>query len=293
VGFGRDTEVLSEVCGGVPSATLSIMRLSVVVPMYNERSTIRQCLQRVLDVPFDKEIVVVDDASTDDSAGIVAALASEHVGSIQLITHRKNHGKGAALRTGITHATGDVIVIQDADLEYDPSDYPTLVGPIVRGNADVVYGSRFLAGEHRVLYFWHSVGNRLLTLLSNALTNLNLTDMETCYKVFKRGALQNFVIESDRFGFEPEITAKVAKSPCVVYEVPISYHGRTYAQGKKITWRDGCAAIVHIVQYNVLRRPEQCWKRPWAEIPGLVTTAGSARGERDLLHRHEVDQVVE
>ena len=212
MGFGRETEVLSEVCGGVPSATLSIMRLSVVVPMYNERSTIRQCLQRVLDVPFDKEIVVVDDASTDDSAGIVAALASEHVGSIQLITHRKNHGKGAALRTGITHATGDVIVIQDADLEYDPSDYPTLVAPIVRGNADVVYGSRFLAGEHRVLYFWHSVGNRLLTLLSNALTNLNLTDMETCYKVFKRGALQNFVIESDRFGFEPEITAKVAKA---------------------------------------------------------------------------------
>jgi glycosyltransferase involved in cell wall biosynthesis len=271
------------------------MRLSVVVPMYNERSTIRQCLLRVLNVPFDKQIVVVDDASTDDSVRIVETLASEHVGSIQLITHGKNQGKGAALRTGILHATGDVIVIQDADLEYDPSDYPALVGPIARGNADVVYGSRFLAGEHRVLYFWHSVGNRLLTLLSNALTNLNLTDMETCYKVFKRGALQNFVIESDRFGFEPEITAKVAKSPCVVYEVPISYHGRTYAQGKKITWRDGCAAIVHIVQYNVLRRPEQCWKRPRAEVPGLVAVpvVGTADREPEPLRGTEVEEVLE
>jgi glycosyltransferase involved in cell wall biosynthesis len=265
------------------------MRLSVIVPMYNERSTIRQCLRRVLDAPFDKEIIVVDDASTDDSVRLVEAVASEHTGSIRLIAHTRNQGKGAALRTGIMHATGDVIVVQDADLEYDPRDYPALVGPIARGHADVVMGSRFLGGEHRVLYFWHSVGNQLLTLLSNALTNLNLTDMETCYKAFKRGALQNFVIESNRFGFEPEITAKVAKSPCVVYEVPISYHGRTYAQGKKITWRDGCAAIVHIMRYNLLRRPEQCWKRSWAEIPGLVvgTRTGAAHGEPDPSRERE------
>jgi glycosyltransferase involved in cell wall biosynthesis len=270
------------------------MRLSVIVPMYNERSTIRQCLRRVLDAPFDKEIIVVDDASTDGSAGLVETVASEHAGSIRLITHAHNQGKGAALRTGIMHATGDVVVVQDADLEYDPRDYPALVGPIARGHADVVMGSRFLGGEHRVLYFWHSVGNQLLTLLSNALTNLNLTDMETCYKAFRRGALQNFVIESNRFGFEPEITAKVAKSPCVVYEVPISYHGRTYAQGKKITWRDGCAAIVHIVRYNLLRRPEQCWKRSWAEVHGLVagTMAGTAPGEPDTVRRSAVDEFV-
>jgi glycosyltransferase involved in cell wall biosynthesis len=270
------------------------MRLSVIVPMYNERSTIRECLRRVLDAPFEKEIIVVDDASTDDSVRVVETLASEHVGSIQLITHARNQGKGAALRTGIMHATGDVVVIQDADLEYDPRDYPALVGPIARGHADVVLGSRFLGGEHRVLYFWHSVGNQLLTLLSNALTNLNLTDMETCYKAFKRSALQNFVIESDRFGFEPEITAKVAKSPCVVYEVPISYHGRTYAQGKKITWRDGCAAIVHIIRYNLLRTPEQCWKRSWAEVPGLVAVGalGTPYAPPDALAGSEVNEAA-
>jgi glycosyltransferase involved in cell wall biosynthesis len=250
------------------------MLLTVVVPVFNEHRTLRECLRRVVAAPFDKEILVVDDASTDRSPAIVREMAASYPG-IRLLAHPVNRGKGAALRTGIAEAAGDIVIIQDADLEYDPADYPALVNPIAAGNADVVFGSRFLGGEHRVLYFWHSVGNQLLTLLSNAFTNLNLTDMETCYKAFRRVVIQNLVLESDRFGFEPEVTAKVAKSPCVVYEVPISYRGRTYAQGKKITWHDGVAALGHILRYNLFRGAEQCCRAPWGDVRGLVEQRGS------------------
>jgi glycosyltransferase involved in cell wall biosynthesis len=250
------------------------MLLSIVIPVYNERRTIRECLTRVLASPFSKEIIIVDDASTDGTRAIVDELAAEWPHVIRVCAHDRNRGKGAALQTGFSRAEGDVVIVQDADLEYDPEDYPQLVRPIAAGKADVVFGSRFLSGEHRVLSFWHSVGNRTLTLLSNAFTNLNLTDMETCYKAFRREVIQNIVLESDRFGFEPEITAKVAKSPCVIYEVPVSYHGRTYAQGKKITWRDGFAAFGHILRFNVFRRPDACRHRPWTEIETLVERRG-------------------
>jgi glycosyltransferase involved in cell wall biosynthesis len=246
------------------------MKLTVVMPVYNEYRHVAECIRRVLATPYDKEVIVVDDASTDGTSDLLRQLAALYQPVVQLVAHETNRGKGAALRTGIERATGDIVIIQDADLEYDPQDYAIVVGPIERGIADVVFGSRFLGVEHRVLYFWHSVGNRLLTTLSNAFTNLNLTDMETCYKAFRREAIQNFVLENDRFGFEPEITAKLAKSPCVIYEVPISYCGRTYAQGKKITWRDGLAAFIHIVKFNVMRTPEQCVKTPWREYSTLL-----------------------
>jgi glycosyltransferase involved in cell wall biosynthesis len=250
--------------------------LSIVMPVFNERTSFRECLRRVLETPFRKEVIIVDDASTDGTTDLLDRVAKDHPGIVRLIRHELNRGKGAAVRTGIEHATGDIVVIQDADLEYDPRDYAQLVRPIVAGKADVVFGSRFLAGDHRVLYFWHSVGNRFLTLLSNAFTNVNLTDMETCYKAFKRHVIQNVVLESDRFGFEPEVTAKIAKSPCVIYEVPVSYHGRTYAQGKKITWRDGFAAFMHIIRFNLFRTAEACRKRSWKEVPGLIETEPTA-----------------
>jgi glycosyltransferase involved in cell wall biosynthesis len=226
------------------------MKLSVVIPVYNEKSTVEEIIRRVqaVDVGLEKEIVVVDDASTDGTRDILQRQSAENV---RVVLHEKNSGKGGALRTGFSEAGGDIVLVQDADLEYDPREYPKLLAPILEGRADVVYGSRFLGGPHRVLFFWHSVGNRLLTMFSNMASNLNLTDMETCYKVFRREVLQKIRLKSRRFGVEPEITIKVAKLKCRVYEVPISYAGRDYSEGKKIGWKDGVAALFHIVRFRL------------------------------------------
>jgi len=227
------------------------MKVSVVIPCFNERDTIEQIVRAVRASPVKNiEIVIVDDFSTDGTIGAlkekVAPLAD------RIIYHLKNRGKGAALRTGFAEATGDVIVVQDADLEYDPIDYPTLLEPIFSGNADVVFGSRFMGDRpHRVLYFWHMVGNRFLTLLSNIFTNLNLTDLETCYKAFRAPLVKNLRLRENRFGFDPEITAKLSKTRCRIYEVGISYNGRTYAEGKKVNWKDGARAIYAILRYNL------------------------------------------
>ena len=229
------------------------MKLSIIIPCYNEISTIDAIIQQVraVSLPIEREIVIVDDFSTDGTRDFLKTLDDS---AVKVFFHDENQGKGAALHTGFANATGDIVLIQDADLEYDPREYPKLLQPILEGKADVVYGSRFIGGEtHRVLYFWHSLGNRFLTLLSNMFTNLNLTDMEVCYKVFKKDVLDRIELHEKRFGFEPEITAKVARMDVPIYEVGISYYGRTYHEGKKIGWRDGVRAMYVILKYGLFR----------------------------------------
>jgi glycosyltransferase involved in cell wall biosynthesis len=230
-------------------------RLSVIIPVFNEAATIEEILRRVfksgVDLPM--EVIVVDDASTDDTPRILAGYAATPHGELRLERHSTNRGKGAAVRTGLARASGDIVLIQDADLEYDPRDYPQLLEPILAGDADVVFGNRFHGGPRRVLYFWHHLGNRLITFVSNMLTGLNLTDMEVGYKVFRAEVAKVLSLKSERFGIEPEIASKVARLRCRVYEVPIRYHGRTYEEGKKITWRDGVAALFHMVRFRFFR----------------------------------------
>jgi glycosyltransferase involved in cell wall biosynthesis len=233
------------------------VKLSVLVPVYNEERTLEEIVRRVCAVPLPKEIILVDDGSKDRSREILTRLQEENgragdaLNDVKVFFQPQNEGKGAALKTAVGHVTGDVVIIQDADLEYDPKDYPSLLQPIEAGLADVVYGTRFAGGgAHRVLFFWHSLGNRMLTLLSNMLTNLNLSDMEVGYKVFRAEILKDIELESKRFGFEPEITVKLAKKGCRFYEVPIAYHGRTYEEGKKITWKDGLAALYYMIKFR-------------------------------------------
>jgi len=229
------------------------MQVSVVVPCFNERATILALLERVIAAPFEKEILIVDDGSTDGTRELLAEKLPTLPG-LRLLLQDKNQGKGAALRRGFTEAKGDVVIVQDADLEYDPSQISHVIAPILEGHADVVYGSRFLGGPHRVLYFWHSVGNSLLTLISNMISDLNLTDMETCYKAFRREVIQSLNLEEDRFGFEPEVTIKLARKKGIrIYEVPISYYGRTYAEGKKIGMKDGLRALFCLAKYGLRR----------------------------------------
>lgn len=224
--------------------------LSVLVPVYNERNTISMILDQIHAVPVRKQVICVNDCSTDGTYEVLEELKSK--GRIDILVHQKeNRGKGFAIRTALNASTGNVVIVQDADLEYDPADWPALLQPIVDGKADAVFGSRFLSGPHRVLYFWHSVGNSLLTLVSNMFTNLNLTDMETCYKAIRGELARSLLLTSDRFGFEPEVTARLAQANARIYEVPISYSGRTYAEGKKINWKDGVAAFWHIVRFNL------------------------------------------
>ncbi len=233
------------------------MKLSVLVPVYNEERTLEEVVRRVCAVQLSKEIILIDDGSKDRSREILtrmqeeAGRANDPLNTIKIFFQSENQGKGAAIKTAISHATGDIVIVQDADLEYDPKDYPSLLEPIQDGSADVVYGTRFAGGgAHRVLFFWHSLGNRTLTLLSNMLTNLNLSDMEVGYKVFRAEVLKGIELKSNRFGFEPEITIKLAKKRCRFYEVPISYHGRTYEEGKKITWKDGIAALYYMIRFR-------------------------------------------
>jgi len=247
----------------------SSLRLSVVMPVYNERASVATSIRRLHEVGLDIELICVDDGSNDGTRDILAGLRDE--GLIQqLIFQPQNRGKGAAVRTGIQAATGDAVVIQDADLEYDPNDLPALLQPILDGRADAVFGSRFLGGPHRVLYFWHSVGNSFLTLVSNMFTDVNLTDMETCYKMVRTDLMKSLPLKTDRFGIEPEITARLAQARARIYEVPISYHGRTYAEGKKINWKDGVAAFWHIFRSNVLDKKAPVYRAANAVAPAAT-----------------------
>jgi glycosyltransferase involved in cell wall biosynthesis len=239
------------------------VRLSVVVPVYNEVRTVEQLLEKVREVPLQLEVIVVDDGSTDGTRELLPRLEGGLIDT--LVMHEHNRGKGAALRTGFQHATGDVVVVQDADMEYNPREFPMLLQPILAGKADAVYGSRFLGGPHRVLFFWHSVGNRVLTLLSNMFTDVNLTDMETCYKMIRRELLHTLPLSANRFGIEPELTARLAQARAKIYELPISYDGRSYEEGKKIGWKDGVSALWSIFRYNVLGPKARPWTPP--EVP--------------------------
>jgi glycosyltransferase involved in cell wall biosynthesis len=253
------------------------LRLSVVMPVYNEIRTVETSIARLRELGLDMELICVDDGSTDGTRDLLRSL--HQGGAIEiLILQERNGGKGTAVRAGIAAATGDVVVIQDADLEYDPQDLPVLMDPILQGRADAVFGSRFLGGPHRVLYFWHSVGNGFLTLVSNMFTDLNLTDMETCYKMVRTDLMQSLPLKSKRFGIEPELTARLAQARARIYEVPISYHGRTYAEGKKINWKDGVAAFWHIVRSNLFDRKAPLYRSEnsvnrVASSPGMPETA--------------------
>ena len=253
------------------------VRVTVVIPCYNEIATVEELLRTVRDVRLSLEVIVVDDGSTDGTRDLLRDLEAEGIIDT-LIFHEHNRGKGGALRTGFEHATGDVVIVQDADLEYDPAEIPMLLQPILEGKADAVYGSRFLGGyQRRVLFFWHSVGNRFLTLLSNMLTDVNLTDMETCYKMVRRELLQSLPLTSERFGIEPELTARLAQSGARIYELPISYDGRSYAEGKKIGWKDGVEALWCIVKFNLLAGRAPYWKAP--EIPAWEQPSRLGTGE--------------